>query len=253
MNVFDDLAVAYDNTIDWKSRLEREMPLILSSFSQKEGRRALDIACGSGRHAVALAKEGFEVSAFDSSPSMIAAAKDLAKEQDVGVSFRVGDMLSLHELYNSSFDLAICLGNSLALLPSFSKFETMVSYVHDLLYPEGTFIFQVLNFEAIESQGIRFMPVRTGHLHTGEEVTFSRFLDHTQGDPEKANLVLSAIIESEDAKPIVKTQEVLRLTYDIVQGAIKKAGFSMFDVFSDYFSKPFQKEYDRNIVVRARK
>ena len=114
----------------------------------------------------------------------------------------------------------------------------------------GIFIFQTLNFEAVEEQGIRFMPTKTGHLNSGEEVTFSRFLDYTQGDIEKATLVLSALLSSNDAKPIVETQEVLR-TGPIIEKALSNVGFHSYELFSDYTSTQFQREFDRSIVVRA--
>ncbi len=253
MGVFDEFALAYDNTIDWSSRLNREMPFILSSIQKGEDIRALDIACGSGRHAVALAKEGIMVHAIDNSQSMISTAERLAEEQNVGIDFKVGDMRNVSQLYHNKFSLIICLGNSMALLPSMENFSQMLQSIYEMLLDQGVFIFQTLNFEAVEEQGIRFMPSKTGILPSGEEVTFSRFLDYTQGDTERATLVLSYLVESIDAKPIVQTQDVLRITFPFVEKSLSAAGFNDFEVFSDFAKSPFQREFDRNIVIRALK
>ena len=252
MTVFDELALAYDNTIDWAARLEREIPFILTDLSSEVKKRVLDIACGSGRHAVELAKKGFVVSAFDSSKSMISAANKHAEEEGVDIDLRVLDMLDLRKEYDGSFDLILCLGNSLALLPSMAALEETMASIYHIMEPRGTFVFQTLNFEAVEEQGIRFMPTKTGMLDSGESVTFSRFLDYTQGDTEKAILVLSAILES-DAKPLVESQEVLRITGPIIEKALRNAGFNDYRIYSDYASSPFQREFDRNIVIRATK
>ena len=115
MTVFDELALAYDNTIDWTSRLEREIPFILANPFNEKKKSVLDIACGSGRHAVELAKRGFVVSAFDSSQSMIDVARKHAQDSGVDVDFCVSDMLELSTAYSDKFDLVVCLGNSLAL------------------------------------------------------------------------------------------------------------------------------------------
>lgn len=251
MSVFDELALAYDNAIDWNSRLKREMPFILSKTLQAG--KALDIACGSGRHAIELAKAGYAVSAFDNSQGMIETGRNTARERDVQVDFRVLDMLQIAEEYHGGFDLVICLGNSLALLSSMRDLERMISLVYHQMAEGGTLIFQTLNFEAVEEQGIRFMPSKTGLLQSGEKVTFSRFLDYTQGDLEKATLVLSSLIDSDDAKPIVETQEVLRITGPIIEAALSAAGFMHYDVYADYDGTPFQRQFDRNIVIRARK
>jgi len=253
MTIFDELALAYDNTIDWKTRMEREMPFILSSLPRREKMRALDIACGSGRHAIELAKNGIDVFAFDSSHEMLHTANKLAVDEQVEVKFQVLEMQNILDFYSGEFDLITCLGNSLALLGSMNEFKEMLSHVHSLLTSAGVFIFQTLNFEAVEEQGIRFMPSKKGTLSSGEEVTFSRFIDYTQGDEEKAILVLSSIISKEGAKPVVQAQDVLRITGPIIEDACTRAGFSKVEVFSDYASSPFQREFDRSIVVRATK
>jgi SAM-dependent methyltransferase len=43
------------------------------------GGRALDAACGRGRHAIALAKRGYEVDAIDISPTGLASARERAR------------------------------------------------------------------------------------------------------------------------------------------------------------------------------
>ncbi len=252
MSVFDELALAYDRTIDWESRLGREMPFILASIPTGKRLRILDIACGSGRHAVALAKQGHEVHAFDSSKTMIKFAAELATLESVHVLFDVADMVDLEERYSGPFDLIICLGNSLALLPSFIQFQQTVSAAASMLTQGGVLIFQVLNFEAVEEQGIRFMPMRAGTLHSGQSVTFSRFLDYTQGDTEKAILVLSSIVEG-DKSPVVETQNVLRITRQIILDAVEPCGLKQFELYGDYSKKDFEPQFDRAIIVYARR
>jgi len=253
MTVFDEMALAYDNTIDWNSRLKSEMPFIISSVTGIDHPIALDMACGSGRHAIELVKNGFEVYAFDSSKVMVETAKRIANDEGIPVDFQILKMQEILQVYSGTYDLITCLGNSLALLDSMNEFEEILQQIHSLLTDDGVFVFQTLNFEAVEEQGIRFMPSKTGVLSSGEEVTFSRFLDYTQGDPEKASLVLSALIDREGAKPVVQTQDVLKITGPLVEQSCEKASFSRLEIYSDYHSTPFQREYDRSIVVRARK
>lgn len=253
MNVFDELALAYDRTIDWEARLGRELPFILSSLPTGKRVRILDIACGSGRHAVALAKQGHEVHAFDSSKTMIEFATELAASESAHVSFDVADMLELEERYSGPFGLIICLGNSLALLPSFAQFQQTVSAAASMLTEGGVLIIQVLNFEAVEEQGIRFMPTRTGILHSGKRVTFSRFLDYTQGDTEKAILVLSSIVEGNEESPVVETQDVLRITRQLILDALEPCGMKQFELFGDYNKKALEPQFDRVIIVHARR
>ena len=95
MSSFDSLSLVYDRSINWDARLRRELPFILEALSESGGNRVLDMACGSGRHSVALALEGADVIGFDSSASMIQAAKELASKNGVTPKFMVADMTSL--------------------------------------------------------------------------------------------------------------------------------------------------------------
>jgi ubiquinone/menaquinone biosynthesis C-methylase UbiE len=77
----------------------------------RNGARALEIGCGAGLTAVALAQRGLVVEATDSAPGMLLLARRHADE--AGVEDRVHlDMADAHSLpfEDGSFDLAIALG-----------------------------------------------------------------------------------------------------------------------------------------------
>ncbi|HVQ88385.1 MAG TPA: class I SAM-dependent methyltransferase, partial [Actinomycetes bacterium] len=76
--------------------------------------RVLDCSCGTGQLAVGLAKLGLNVVATDASAGMVRRTQELADEHNV--SLQVGEA-SWDDLPNhldpSTFDLVICVGNSL--------------------------------------------------------------------------------------------------------------------------------------------
>ena len=74
------------------------------------GARVLDCACGTGTLAVGLALQGFEVSASDASPEMVARTRALAAERGVAVATAVRRW---EELGGGPFDAVFCVGNSL--------------------------------------------------------------------------------------------------------------------------------------------
>ena len=152
MSSFDDISLAYDNTIDWDSRLKREMPFILSFIESVENPRVLDLACGSGRHSIALASYGAEVVGVDYSKNMIQAAEKHAADADVSPKFIVGDMASIKTTVEGTFDQAICLGNSLALVNDLDSLKQIMKDIFNLLKDGGSFIAQVLNFEEIRTR-----------------------------------------------------------------------------------------------------
>lgn len=65
--------------------------------------RAIDVACGLGDNAEALAAAGYETLAFDFSPRAIAWARERFEETQV--DYQVGDLFDLPEAWQGAFDL----------------------------------------------------------------------------------------------------------------------------------------------------
>ena len=253
MSSFDDISLAYDNSIDWESRLGREMPLLLSLIENTENPRVLDMACGSGRHSVALAARGAEVIGIDSSKSMIQAAEIHAKEQDVTPEFTVADMKNVKDTVEGTFDLIVCLGNSLALVNDIDTLKHVVKDVFNLLKDGGSFVAQILNFEEIHWSGFRNFPLKTGKLSNGEEITFARLFEHSDY-PFSSTLVMSAFRKQEgEWTSEVSTQKVLNLKHDKMKSILQETGFSSVEIYSDYARGSFEKKDDRSMVILSTK
>lgn len=67
-------------------------PFVVSVVGRIPRGRALDLACGTGRHALYLAAQGFEVDAIDISEVAIGRARAEAERRGVRVEFRVADL-----------------------------------------------------------------------------------------------------------------------------------------------------------------
>jgi 2-polyprenyl-3-methyl-5-hydroxy-6-metoxy-1,4-benzoquinol methylase len=250
MKTFDDLALAYDNSIDWESRLSRELPFIRSFMKDSKNTRVLDIACGSGRHSVALANLGFNVVGFDTSEGMIAAARNHAKSVEAEVDFIIADMFTFQKDVEGPFDIVLCLGNSLALLSSFKEMQEVVAQVHGVLDPHGSFIFQVLNFDEILLSGFRFFPIKGGETSDGNEVVFSRFYEHS--DDAWSTLVATSFVKKgKEWETSITTQRVLHTNQAVMTDILEAAGFGNIKVFSDYSRSDFVSDVSRNLVVSA--
>jgi len=253
MSSFDDISIAYDNTIDWESRLSREMPFILSLIENTKKPRVLDIACGSGRHSIALASHGAEVIGIDASKTMIEAAKKHAENEGVESTLIVADMETIRTTVDGSFDLVICLGNSLALAKDIDSLKQVVKDVFQILKEGGSFVVQVLNFEEIHWSGFRNFPMKRGKLSNGEEITFARLFEHSDY-PFSSTLVMSAFRKINDEwTSEVSTQKVLNLKHDKMKSVLQEAGFSNVEIYSNYARGSFEKKDDRNMVIHSTK
>src|SRR5690242_5035466 len=84
---------------------EDDLPLYLE-LARAQGRRVLEVACGSGRVVLPMARAGFEVVGIDISPHMLALARQKLAAANVEAELVQDDMRTFR-LERGEFDLAI--------------------------------------------------------------------------------------------------------------------------------------------------
>ena len=113
-----------------------EQPAVWGLIDRLAPRRALDAACGTGRHAARLNALGHQVDGIDLTPEMLATARVNVP----GASFREADLRSI-PAPDASYDLVVC-GLALAHLPELGG---AVSELSRVLAPGGRLIVSVLH------------------------------------------------------------------------------------------------------------
>jgi SAM-dependent methyltransferase len=86
---------------------EQEVEFVVDALGLTAGQHVLDVGCGPGRHALALARRGIEVLGVDLSPDFIDLARATAVEDSLPATFGVLDVRALE--FDAEFDAAICL------------------------------------------------------------------------------------------------------------------------------------------------
>lgn len=100
----------------------------------------LDLACGTGSMAIALASRGYDMIGVDGSAEMLSEAYGRASEQG-GILFLQQDMRSF-ELYGTVGAVVCCL-DSLNYLLSAEDLDRCFACVHNYLDPNGLFLFDM--------------------------------------------------------------------------------------------------------------
>jgi SAM-dependent methyltransferase len=110
-------------------------------LAYQTGGPVLELACGTGRLTIPLARDGHEVVGLDSSLAMLNAAQ--AKAEGAGITFVHGDMRNFD--LGRDFPLVILSCNSLAHLTSNEDIKAGLACVARHLAPGGVFAFDIIN------------------------------------------------------------------------------------------------------------
>jgi SAM-dependent methyltransferase len=86
---------------------EQEVGFLVDALGLEAGARVLDVGCGPGRHALALARRGIDVVGVDLSEDFVTLARDAAAVDGLSARFEVGDVRAL--AYEAEFDAVVCL------------------------------------------------------------------------------------------------------------------------------------------------
>ena len=104
--VYDRIAPTYDR-LEWTHDTVAEVDFLVRELTLPGAGSILDVGCGTGRHAIQLARRGFQVTGVDISVGMLAQAAMAAEKAEVEVDWIRCD--AAHFSSESQFDAALCL------------------------------------------------------------------------------------------------------------------------------------------------
>ena len=103
---FDSHAPVYMENCFTKNTIN-EVDFLIEELRLKPGAMILDVGCGTGRHAVELARRGYAVTGVDISSGMLAEARKHAEEAGVALTFVQANAARMR--LGQQFDAVICL------------------------------------------------------------------------------------------------------------------------------------------------
>lgn len=147
---YDDLAPFYHLLFDdWDTGIARQ-GRHLSAIIRDHWPRAssiLDVSCGIGTQAIALAANGYRLTASDLSAGAIDRARPEAQKRGLDISFSVCDMLTAHSHHGSGFDLVISCDNALPHLLTDEGICAALKQIFDCARPGGGCLITIRDYE----------------------------------------------------------------------------------------------------------
>lgn len=150
MKFYSEFSKNYDKIFPLNSK---KLELIDNTFKdlkeEKEDIKLLDVGCGTGSYAVALAEKGYQLTAIDLDAEMISLAESKMKEARVEVDFYRLAMLNLKKKFKkASFDGIYIIGNVLVHLKK-EEIKDFLSLAANLLKENGKIFIQIVNYHRI--------------------------------------------------------------------------------------------------------
>lgn len=142
MSIYGEFAEIYSrgNYADFSAKMAELLPGVLEHLAF-EPQSILDVACGEGTFAAAMAARGYPVTGVDVSGRMLAYAREKVSRSGSSVNFVRGDMRALD--FNETFDLATCWFDSLNYVVDPDDLRRTLEGVHRALRQDGLFIFDM--------------------------------------------------------------------------------------------------------------
>jgi len=254
---YDALAPMFDVMTDWDARLAAEGAFLLSVLEEAGAKRVLDAACGSGGHALWLARQGYEVAGADVSPVMIDLAKRKAYEAGLAVTFFAADLAHLQPVNlepATTHDAVLCLGNSLPHLLTQAALVAALRGMAGVLRSGGALVLQNLNYDLRWRMQPRWFMAQGGVLD-GQEVLVWRFADY---DLPAGRIAFHIALFRKDAqnwKVEVHTTPQRPLFQADLAAALAEAGFAEARAYGRLatLGEPFNMARSGDLVVVARK
>ncbi len=247
---YDAFGEDYDRFVNWGARLSFELPLLLRLLQRHGAHSVLDVAAGTGQHAIALAKAGYTVGAADISGAMVEQAQRNVNATGLRVDLRQAGFGDLQRAFDRPFDAVLCLGNSYSHLTELTDLERALRDMRGVLRDGGLLVLQSRNLERILAERDRFMPPQT-HTGDNEEWLFVRFYDFF-GDLLRFNLV--RLCRRGDNPWVSRVDHTWLRAWTRAQllPALGDAGFGQVEALGSLAGEPYEATESSDLVLLAR-
>ena len=251
MTYHENIAKYYDITRDLMFDYDAEALNLGKIFKEKNVKSILDVACGTGKHLIRLAKMGYDCTGIDLSNDMLEVAREKALKEGLNISYIQGDARDFR--LNKKFDAITFLYTS-SFLPNVDDIRKALKIIRNSLNSGGMFIANFMNIK-FRPPGPPIIPQTIGKMEglpSNPPPILSPLLCDTRDFIEREGLkivrmshyhrpaenieIWTAIHLVEDHGKtsffIHKQREIL-LSFDEVKALVENNGFKIESVYDD--------------------
>ena len=222
---------------------ERETAFAVRALGLQEGARVLDLACGHGRHAIALAQRGMVVTGQDLNEDYLRRAREDAVREGVEIETVHGDMRDIP--FTDEFDAVINMFTAFGYFDSEDEDMRVLQAVANALKTGGKLLLDTINREWVLSNYAQ------NDWHTDDDG--NTFLEHREFDLVTGrNRVTFSIVTADGNRRESPGHDVRLYTLTELARLLDAAGLRLSAVYGDYDAAPYAINTPRLIVVATK-
>src|SRR5512135_1256616 len=202
--------------------------------------RVLDLGCGKGRHALELARRGYQVTAIDVATVYLQQAQRRALEQQLAIEFRLQRGAELVE--NGIYDFILAYNHTLGFM-SAEELARHFRRIWSALKPGGKFLLTLAGPKIVPD--VTPAKVRNWTEQGGRYVLSEKYVENGY------QYERGAIIDTLEDELIEYDEQQKAFAYAEVQSLLLTAGFGRFDCLRDLKGTPAT-AYDFGVFVGYR-
>ena len=233
----------YEVVHDWGIPTETEIDF-LRKYLPSSGGKALDLACGAGRHSVGLTLFGHNLTGIDIGGFTIDLARNFAREKGVTVDFRTGDIRKIE--FRDEFDLVFFICGQMAHL-SPKENESLFRKVHTALKPNGAFVIHLEKLEPEDRLNRTFWYRELKPLYFSNPSLVHR--EQYFFPRENAKLIRDFAIDSETKESGLFGYSEKEYTREEMNYLASRTGFAVSEQFGSYDRASAQTESENRIFI----
>lgn len=222
-----------------ESDAEDLINLIINNVSLPKSSQILDMACGTGRHSMLLAKMGFEVSAVDLSENMLAVARNTAEIENLKIKFIKSDLRNF--VHPGRFDLILSLFTSFGYFENDEENFKILRTAYEHLKNKGYLVLDFFNKYYIELNLIEESFDKIDNI----EIIQKRKIDGLRVVKE------ISIKKNDHSKNFYES--VRMYNKDELISELVRIGFVIEKTFGDYLGNKFDQHSSPRIILIAKK
>lgn len=222
-----------------ESDAEQHIHLITDNILLHPNSKILDMACGAGRHAVILARKGYDVTGVDLSENLLSIAKQISLNENLPANFIHSDIREFNP--DIKYDLILNLFTSFGYFETDSENISILQKAYHLLKDKGSFVLDVFNSHYLKKNLVEFSEekINNAEIHQYREIKDKR--------------VIKKIVVTKNGKLNNYFESVRMYSKEELEIILNKIGFDIYKTFGDFLGNKYEYFNSPRLILFCRK